>query len=196
MAFLKSVNQRKKLVHTVFIRGQQSVFFTFSLPLTFPLPLTLSLTLSIPLLVTTSLWTEFTGEMQAGFVVEADPFCLSPGCSDDRPAHLSEAQGSAVEHGVLGIVFEAVVDNKAKICLKGFESEVAMRFQLVPHGLEVHWSVNVVQVVWHLSQRGDTRSNKPNRTQTCVNVVTGQRNVNIVQFGPCVCLPLRVGQAQ
>lgn len=92
--------------------------------------------------------------MQAGLVVEADPLRLSPGCSDDRPAHLSQAQGSAVENGVLGIVFQAVVDNKAKICLKGFEGEVAMRFQLVPHGLEVHWSVNVVQVVWYLRGRG------------------------------------------
>lgn len=92
--------------------------------------------------------------MHSGLVIEADPFSLSPGCSYDSPAHLSEPQGSAIKDCVLGVVLETVVDNEPKIGLKGLKSEVAVRLQQVPHGLKIHWSVNMVQVVWHLGDKG------------------------------------------
>lgn len=136
---------------TIFIRGQQAVFFSLLLPqpLTFALPLSFPLSLSVAL----ALGAWLTGEMHARVVVEAYPLSLAPGRSDDGPAHLSETQGSAVKDRVLGVVLEAVVDNEAKICLEGFKCEVAMGLQLVPHGLEVHWSVDVVQIVWNLNRR-------------------------------------------
>lgn len=92
--------------------------------------------------------------MQAGLIVEAYPFSLPPGGSHDGPAHLPEPEGGAVEDRVLGVILEAVVDDEAKVGLKGLEGEVAMGLQQGPHGLEVHWSVDVVQVVWHLEGRG------------------------------------------
>lgn len=152
----KPLNQSERGSLTIFIRGQYTVFFSLALPLSlpFPLPLPLSFPLSVSLVVTLSVWARLSGEMDAGLVVKAYPFSLAPGSPYDGPAHLSEAQGGTVEDRVLGVVLEAVVDNEAKIRLKGFKREVAMGLQLVPHGLEVHWSVNMVQVVWHLNRRG------------------------------------------
>lgn len=128
MLWHNTPNQSQRGSLTIFIRGQQPVFFSLSLPLPLPLPLPqpLSLPLSVSLLVALTVRARLSGQVHAGLVVKAYPLSLSPGGSYDRPAHLPEAQGGTVEDRVLGVVLEAVVDNEAKVCLKGFKGEVAM----------------------------------------------------------------------
>lgn len=150
---------------TVFITGQRSLSFSFSVPFSFsitfsvPFPFSFSflfplpLPLCVPLLVTLTVGVGLTLEVHPSLVVEAYPFSVASGRSHDGAAHLSEPQGGAVEHGVLGVVLEAVVDDEAEVCFKGIKGEVAVGFKKVPHSLEVHGSVDVVQVIWNLERR-------------------------------------------
>lgn len=140
----KQTNQSETGAVTIFIRGQGSL--SVPVPILVPLPLSVSVSLRL----TVAFRAGITMKMHARLIIEADPFSLAPGCSEDDGAHLPEPQGGAVKHSVLGVVLEAVVHNEAEVGLEGLKSEVAMGLQQVPHSLEVHRSVNVLQVVWHL----------------------------------------------
>lgn len=137
---------------TVFVGGHQAVLLPLLLPQ--PLSLALPLPLALSLAVALALGAGLAGQVQAGVVVEADALGLAPRRPHDGAAHLAKAQGGAVEDRVLGVVLEAVVDDEAEVRLEGFEREVAVGLQLVPHGLEVHRSVDVVQVVGDLRGKG------------------------------------------
>lgn len=127
-----------------------TVFIGRHRPVSLSLPLALPLALPLPLQRPSGVGTGLPGQVHAGLVVEADPVRLPPGAPDDHPAQLPEAQGGPVEHRVLGVVLEAVVDDETKVALERLKSQVAVGFQKVPHGLEVHGGVDVVQVVRHL----------------------------------------------
>ncbi|KAG7268002.1 hypothetical protein CRUP_022439 [Coryphaenoides rupestris] len=103
--------------------------------------------------------------VQARLVVEADALGLAAGAADDGAAQLAEPQRSAVEHRVLGVVLEAVVDDEAEVGLERLKREVVVRLQQVPHGLEVHRRVDVVQVVWYLPGGGGMQRSCLSRCQ-------------------------------
>lgn len=85
--------------------------------------------------------------MHAAFCVEADLLDISPGLPEQGPALVSEANGSTVEIGVLWVVRHAVVHNEVEVTLKLLQVVVALRVDALPHGGEVHWVLDVVEVV-------------------------------------------------
>lgn len=141
----KIFRKSEKEAPTIFIGRQR--------PLSFSVPLSFSFPLSVSLLFPTGVWASLPVKVHPALIVEAYPISLPLRGPYDCPAHLSEPQGSAVKHRVLSIVFETVVNDEAKVPLEGLKSEVAMGLQQVPHGLKVHRSVNMLQVIWNLQSK-------------------------------------------
>jgi len=90
--------------------------------------------------------------MHAALRVEADFLHVSPGLPEQGPALVSEADGGPVEVGVLRVVLHAVVNDEVEVVLELLEVVVGLRVDALPHGGEVHWALDVVEVVGHLQE--------------------------------------------
>lgn len=55
-----------------------------------------------------------------------------------------------MEHGVLGVVLEAVGDHEVKVLLQVSDGAVGVSLQLCTHGGEVHRLGNKLQIIWDL----------------------------------------------
>ena len=56
--------------------------------------------------------------MHAGGGVEPDALGLSVGMAEDGSSHLPQVQGRSVEHGVFGVVPQAVGDHEVEVALQ------------------------------------------------------------------------------
>lgn len=90
--------------------------------------------------------------MRAAFRVEADLLHVAPGLSEQRPALIPEANGRPVEIRVLRVVLHAVFDDEVEVALKLLEVVVGLGIDALAHGGEVHWVLDVVEVVRHLQE--------------------------------------------
>ena len=79
-------------------------------------------------------------------------FCLPSGLTEYKAAGLTESESGTIKDSVFGIVLKTIIDNKQEVSLKGLEVWIVMSLQQNPHGLEIHWTLNVVQVVRHLDK--------------------------------------------
>lgn len=76
---------------------------------------------------------------------------ISSRLPENSSSIVSQAHGSAVEEGLLGIVCHAVMDDEIEVILKLVQAPVLMRVNAFPHGREVHWMCNVIKIVWNLT---------------------------------------------
>lgn len=90
--------------------------------------------------------------MHAALRVEADLLGVPSGLSEQDSALVPEANGSTVKIGVLRVVFQAVLNNEVEVGLELVKVVVALGVDALPHGGEVHWVFDVVQVVRHLRE--------------------------------------------
>lgn len=96
--------------------------------------------------------------MHAAFRVKANFLHVSPGLSKQDPALVSEPNGSPVEISVLRVIFHAIINNEVEVILKLREVVVALRIDALPHCGEVHWVLDVVEVVRHLQETENMRN--------------------------------------
>lgn len=90
------------------------------------------------------------GQVHAAVFLEADSLHFAPRLPEQDPSLIPQAHGCPVEVGVLGIVLHAVGDDEVEVILKLLQGAVALGVDALPHAGEVHWVLDVVQVVWHL----------------------------------------------
>lgn len=84
------------------------------------------------------------GDMHARLKVNAHFFCLAPGLAKHSATLLTEPHRCPVEDGVLGIILEAVADDKVEVLLKIIKVQVAVSLQVLLHGEKVHGLFDVV----------------------------------------------------
>lgn len=85
----------------------------------------------------------------AGEVV-ADPLHVPTRPPEDHSTVVSRTYSGAVKEGVLGVVFHAVADDEVEVVLKLIQVLVFLGVDAFPHGGEIHWMFDVIQIVGNL----------------------------------------------
>lgn len=83
---------------------------------------------------------------------EVKPYSLgiSSSLPENGSSMVSHAHSSTIEEGLLGIVCHAVIDDEIEVILKLIQAFVFMPINAFPHGREVHWMFDVIEIVWNL----------------------------------------------
>lgn len=90
--------------------------------------------------------------MEPTWEIKADPVCLLTSPAKYQPAMVLHPLGSLVEECVFGIVHQAVADDEIEVLLKLIQAPVLVLINASPHGGEVHWVLNVLQIIWNLQE--------------------------------------------
>lgn len=90
--------------------------------------------------------------MEPTWEVKADPVCLLTSPAKYKPAMVLHPLGSLVEERVFGVVHQAVADDEIEVILKLIQAPVLVLINASPHGGEVHWVLNVLQIIRNLEE--------------------------------------------
>lgn len=90
--------------------------------------------------------------MEPTWEIKADPVCLLTSPAKYQPAVVLHPLGSLVEERVFGVVHQAVADDEIEVLLKLIQAPVLVLINASPHGGEVHWVLNVLQIIRNLQE--------------------------------------------